>query len=181
MRIAVVSSMPVPLVYGGMNRLLEGLSDALRQRHPTDLVTLPVDERTAEGVVKGYYDFYHMDLSAYDVAISYKAPAYMVNHPVQVLYLSHRMRVFYDLYEPRDTAHARMRRLIHWMDNWALSTERIPHLYTIGPHGQPPPDQVGRHRLHPDPSPDHLHRPPPRARASTFSPSAACTNGSAST
>lgn len=132
MKIALVSSIPVPSVYGGMNRLLDGLTEALRQRHPTDLVTLPVDERTAEGVVKGYYDFYNLDLSAYDTVISYKAPAYMVSHPVHVLYLSHRMRVFYDLYEPRDANHARMRRLIHWMDNWALAPERIPHCFTIG-------------------------------------------------
>lgn len=132
MKIALVSSTPVPHVYGGMDRLLEGLSGALRQRHPTDLVTLPVDERTADGVVKGYYEFNKLDLSAYDIVISYKAPAYMVSHPVQVLYLSHRLRVFYDLYEPRDAYHARMRRLIQWMDNWAMDPERIPHVFTIG-------------------------------------------------
>lgn len=132
MKIALLSSLPVPHVYGGMDRLLEGLSAALGQRHPTDLVTIPVDERTAEGVVKGYYDFYNLDLSAYDLAISYKAPSYMVRHPVQVLYLSHRMRVFYDLYEPRDAHHARMRRLIHWLDNWALAPDRIPYVYTVG-------------------------------------------------
>ncbi|MCL5270021.1 MAG: glycosyltransferase, partial [bacterium] len=25
-----------------------------------------------------------------------------------------------------------MRRLIHWMDNWAMSPERIPHIFTVG-------------------------------------------------
>ena len=132
MRIALLSSLPVPQVYGGMDRLLEGLSGALRQHHPTDLVTIPVDERTADGVMKGYYDFYHLDLSAYDIAISYKAPSYMVRHPVHVLYLSHRLRVFYDLYEPRDAQHARMRRLIHWLDNYAMDPVRLPQVFTIG-------------------------------------------------
>ncbi len=132
MKIALVSSLPVPRVYGGMDRLLEGLSDALRRCHPTDLVTIPVDERIADGALRGYYDFHGLDLSAYDVVISYKAPAYMVDHPIHVLYLSHRMRVFYDLYEQRDEDHARMRRLVQWMDSWAMSPARIPHIFCVG-------------------------------------------------
>lgn len=132
MKIALVSSSPVPAAFGGMDRLLEGLRGALAERHPTDLVTLPVDERSAEGCLRGYYEFYHLDLSAYDLAISYKAPAYMVRHPVQVLYLSHRMRVFYDLYEPRGSEHARLRRLVHWLDGWALAKQRIPFVFCVG-------------------------------------------------
>ncbi len=132
MRIALVSPTPVPPTYGGMDRLLEGLSSALRERHPTDLITLPCDERSREGVLRGYYDFYNLDLGAYDRVITYKAPAYMVRHPNQVCYLSHRMRVFYDLYEPADEAHERMRDVIHWLDNWALDKKRVPHLFTVG-------------------------------------------------
>ncbi len=132
MRIAVVSPVPVPRLYGGMDRLLEGLTSALRERAPTDLVTIPVDERSYEGILRGYYDFYRLDLSAYDVAISYKGPGYMIRHPGHVVYLSHRMRVFYDRYEPRDAAHEQMRRLIHWMDAWALDAARVPFIFTVG-------------------------------------------------
>src|SRR5688572_28325479 len=101
MRIALLSSLPVPRVFGGQDRLLEGLSNALREHYPTDLITIPVDERSVEGVMRGYYDFYNLDVSAYDLVVSYKAPSYMVRHPIHVLYLSHRLRVFYDLYTPR--------------------------------------------------------------------------------
>ena len=132
MKLALVGSVPVPHVYGGMDRLFEGLAAALRKRHPTDLITVPVDELSAEAILKGYHDFYHLDLSAYDAVISCKGPAYMVRHPVHVGYLSHRLRVFYDRYERRDAQHARVRRLIHWLDNWALAPERVPCLYTIG-------------------------------------------------
>lgn len=132
MKIALVSPTPVPPVFGGMDRLLDGLCAALRRRHPTDLVTIPVDERTPAGVLRGYFDFYHLDLSAYDLVITYKAPAYMVRHPRQVCYLSHRLRVFYDLYEPRDSEHERMRDLIRFMDDWALDKSRLPHLFTVG-------------------------------------------------
>lgn len=132
MRIALLGPTPVPRAYGGMDRFLAGLAEALRRRHPTDLVTLPVDERSAEGVLKGYYDFYHLDVSDYDLVISTKAPSFMVRHPIHVSYLNHRLRVFYDRYRPGDDQQARMRRLIHWMDHAALQPERTARLFTIG-------------------------------------------------
>jgi glycosyltransferase involved in cell wall biosynthesis len=132
MRIALVGALPTPMVFGGTDRLWQGLRDALAQSHPTDLVTPEVDERDENGVLRGYYDCYHLDLSAYDAAITTKAPTFMVRHPVHVPYLQHRMRVFYDLYEPRDARFARLRRMIHWMDGWALSRERTPEIFTIG-------------------------------------------------
>ena len=132
MKIALVSSTPVPPAFGGMDRLLEGLHATLARHHPTDLVTLPVDERSTEGVLRGYYDFHHLDLSAYDAVISCKAPAFMLRHPVHVVYLPHRLRVFYDRWEGGDEARARLRRLIHWMDSHALAPARVPHLFTIG-------------------------------------------------
>ncbi len=132
MKIALLSPTPVPPTFGGMNRLLDGLADALRRRHPTDLVTIPFDERTRDGVLRGYYDFYQLDLSRYDRVISYKAPGYMTRHPNHVVYLSHRLRVFYDLFEPAGEEHEKMRELTHWMDGWALDKKRIPHLFTVG-------------------------------------------------
>lgn len=132
MKIALVSPTPVPPTFGGMDRLLQGLLSALRERHETDLITIPFDERSREGVLRGYYDFYHLDLGGYDLAITYKAPAYMIRHPRQVCYLSHRVRVFYDLYEPGDAEHGRMRDLIRYLDGWALDKQRLPFLFTVG-------------------------------------------------
>lgn len=132
MKIALLSPAPVPFIFGGMERFLAGLANALGSKHPTDLITLPCDERTPSGIAKGYYDFYNLDLQQYDLVISTKAPAFMAQHPMHVLYLAHRMRVFYDRYEARDSEHAHMRQMIHWLDQWALSPERIPFAYTIG-------------------------------------------------
>lgn len=132
MRIALVSPTPVPPTYGGQDRLLEGLHAALDARHPTDLLTIPVDERTREGCLRGYHDFHHLDLSAYDRVVTYKAPAYMVRHPNQVLYLSHRMRVFYDLWQDGDAEHRRMRDLIRFLDDQALDARRLPFIFTVG-------------------------------------------------
>lgn len=132
MRIAVVSSTPIPPVFGGMDRFLDGLCAALAERHPTDLVTIGCDERSADGILRGYYDFYHLDLSNYDLTISYKAPAFMIRHRNHVCYLSHRIRVFYDRYQPGETAHERMRSIVHWMDAWALDPMRTRHMFVIG-------------------------------------------------
>lgn len=132
MKIAVVSPSPVPYTFGGMDRLLEGVTRALNRSCEAELVTLPCDERNAEGIARGYYDFYNLDLSAYDAVISTKAPSYMVQHPVHLLYLCHRMRVFYDQWEARDLEHTHMRRMVQWLDNWAMAPERIPRILTIG-------------------------------------------------
>ncbi len=45
--------------------------------------------------------------------------------------ISHRLRVFYDLYEPRGPEFERLRTLIHFMA-WVLDRGRLPHLFTIG-------------------------------------------------
>ncbi len=181
MKIALVSSSPVPAAFGGMDRLLEGLRGALAERHPTDLVTLPVDERSAEGCLRGYYEFYHLDLSAYDLAISYKAPAYMVRHPVQVLYLSQPDAGLYDLYEPRGSEHARLRRLVHWLDGWALAKQRIPFVFCVGIHGEQAAAAMGRDRIDGDPPPvERSGRTRPN-RANTLLSVGRCTSGNGST
>jgi glycosyltransferase involved in cell wall biosynthesis len=133
MNIALASTIAVPMAYGGMDRLHEGLLAALREHgHEARLVGLEVDERDENGILRGYYDFYRLNLKDYDLAISAKAPAFMIRHPAHVPYLPHRMRVFYDLYEPRGAAFANLRRMIHWMDAWALSPQRTPEVFTIG-------------------------------------------------
>lgn len=132
MRIALVSPSPIPPLFGGMTRLLDGLLTALQERHHTELITIAFDERTPEGVLRGYYDFYRLDLSSYDRIVSCKAPAYMAEHPNHVVYLAHRLRVFYDLYEPRGPEFEHLRGLIHFMDEWALDKRRLSQLFTIG-------------------------------------------------
>jgi glycosyltransferase involved in cell wall biosynthesis len=131
MNVALLSSRPVPLAYGGMDRLLDGLHKALAERHPTDLIQLDVDERDENGVLRGYYDFYNLDLHDFDLVFTTKAPSFMIRHPAHVPYVPHRIRVFYDRYEPRGPEFARLRRLIHWMDAWALSPERAPEIFAI--------------------------------------------------
>lgn len=133
MKLAIVGPKSVPYVFGGMDRFYKGLLDALRRVNPdTDLILVPVDERTWEGVLRGYLAFYELDLHQYDAVISTKSPAYMVQHPCHISYLNHRMRVFYDLYEPGNPEREKQRGLIHRLDRWALSDERVCARFVIG-------------------------------------------------
>lgn len=132
MKIAIVGTKSVPYTFGGMDRFYEGLHATLSIKHETDLILHPVDERTFEGIMQGYIDFYEMDLTKYDVVISTKGPSYMVQHPYHINFLPHRIRVFYDLYEYRDPYYDKQRKLIQALDSWALSKEKIKKQFAIG-------------------------------------------------
>lgn len=87
-------------VLGGAERFYSGLVKALSDMGcQADTVCLPVDESCFEGIKQGYKDFASLDLSAYDMVISTKAPTYVASHPNHVLYLVHTVRVFYDMFD----------------------------------------------------------------------------------
>ncbi|ATW27730.1 glycosyltransferase family 4 protein [Candidatus Formimonas warabiya] len=133
MKIALVGPKSVPYVFGGMDRFYNGLIQSLiEEGHNADLILIPVDENSFEGILKGYHDFYYLNLDQYDLVISCKAPSFMIQHKCHLNYLNHRMRVFYDLYSYRDYQHELNKKLIQKLDNWALSPERIKKQFAIG-------------------------------------------------
>lgn len=120
---------------GGAERFYSGLIKALRaQGYATDLVCLTVDESSFASIQASYRTFSELDLSAYDLVISTKAPTYVVQHPNHVLYLVHTVRVFYDMFEdafPTPTPELIERReWIHKTDSAAFA--RIKHRFSIG-------------------------------------------------
>lgn len=100
MRVAVVAPEAVPATYGGAERLTQGLLRAINERTPHDatLVTLPSPERTFREIVDSYQRFSRLDLSDFDLVISGKYPAWMVDHPRHHIYLLHPLRGLYDTY-----------------------------------------------------------------------------------
>jgi FkbM family methyltransferase len=134
-RAAVVAPVSSSGVSGGAERLYAGLVDAIRDLGwEADLVTLPFDESSFEAIQAGYRAFEALDLDAYDLVISTKAPSYCVRHRNHVLYLVHTIRVFYDMFEmafpDADESRLAQRRWIHEKDNEALGT--IDRRYAIG-------------------------------------------------
>jgi glycosyltransferase involved in cell wall biosynthesis len=123
---------PVPPARGGCERLADGLERALNRVGKCTRVDIPVDERTWEGVLQGYREFYEADTSTFDVVISTKGPSYLIQHPRHICYMVQRPRVFYDMYEEQGEEHARRRDLIHKLDTQALTPPRTQKLYCIG-------------------------------------------------
>ncbi|HOG29216.1 MAG TPA: glycosyltransferase family 4 protein [Vicinamibacterales bacterium] len=142
MKIGVIISSP-PLAEGGHLVLARSLVEALRDAgHEAGLVVTP--QNRFGRLPSSYLAAWLTDVEvAYDGApihqvISLRFPAYAVRHPRHVVWLNHRMREYYDLWERfRATLSWRARlkervrrRLLHAVDR-RLLTHRVARLYTI--------------------------------------------------
>jgi len=137
MRIAVVTPVMKSGERGGAEAFFDGFVASLRQTgNEVDQVEVGIDERTFEGILDSYERCRSLDLKAYDLVISTKAPTYMVSHPNHVSYLVHTIRVFYDMFEHefgQGTPQLRQQRaLIHELDKYALHPERVRKYFANG-------------------------------------------------
>ncbi len=101
MKIAVVAPSPVPFVLGGAERAWHGLVDAINRDTPHDaeIIKLPSRESTLPELVAGYQAFSDLDLGHFDLVVTSKYPAWMVQHPNHTVYVFHRLRGLYDSYD----------------------------------------------------------------------------------
>jgi glycosyltransferase involved in cell wall biosynthesis len=99
-KIGIVAPSPVPFTRGGADRAWAGLRRAIDELTPdeAELVHLPVRERTLPEVIEGYRDFARLDVSRFDLVITSKYPAWMVEHPFHVVWMFHPLRGLYDTY-----------------------------------------------------------------------------------
>lgn len=100
MKIAVVAPSPVPYVYGGAETLFWKLTESINDltEHNAELIKLPVKESDFWSLVDSYRRFYYLDLSHFDMVISTKYPAWMVQHKNHIIYLQHHLRGLFDTY-----------------------------------------------------------------------------------
>ncbi len=100
MKIAIVAPSPVPFCIGGAEKLWWGLIKFVNEQtpHHVDLIKLPSREHSFWDLVDTYESFSKLNLSHFDLVISTKYPAWMVNHPNHVCYMQHRLRGLYDTY-----------------------------------------------------------------------------------
>lgn len=138
-RILVVTSHP-PLAQGGHLVIAHALVDALKQHgHQADLVTTPQNrfgrQMSAYLATRLTDVGLSFDGCTIDQVVSLRYPSYAVRHPVHTPWLNHRMREYYDLWEPtvatlsrgaRVKEHVR-RGLIHAMDHHLLT--RVTKLF----------------------------------------------------
>ena len=100
MKIAIVTPSPVPFNIGGAEKLFIGMLYNFNKisSHQFELIKIPVKDQDFWELMKGYYDFYNLDLSYFDAVITTKYPAWMINHKNHILYMQHTCRGVYDLY-----------------------------------------------------------------------------------
>lgn len=100
MKIAIVSPSPVPFTIGGAENLAWGLCEAINKstKHQAELIKLPSRERSFWDLIDTYYSFYKLDLSHFDMVISTKYPAWMIEHNNNIVYMLHTLRGLYDTY-----------------------------------------------------------------------------------
>lgn len=103
MRVAVVTS-DVPFVEGGHRVIAHALVRALREcGHTADVVTTPQNRFGRR--LSAYCATWLTDVEVagdggpVDRVISLRFPSYAVRHPCQVVWLNHRMREYYDLWD----------------------------------------------------------------------------------
>lgn len=100
MRVCIVAPSPVPYTPGGAERLFAGLVEAMGDRDgvEAEVVKLPSPERDFREIVDSYRAFSLLDLGHFDLVVSTKYPAWMVDHPNHIVYMLHPLRGVYDSY-----------------------------------------------------------------------------------
>ena len=137
MKIAVVTPRSVTGEKGGAENFYDGLVGALKNKgHSVAHIEVPVDESCFEGILEAYSNCFYLNLDAYDLVISTKAPTYMIRHRNHVSYLLHTIRVFYDMFDMEfsssDREKKKQRRLIHEFDKYGLAPSRIKKHFVNG-------------------------------------------------
>lgn len=137
MKIAIVTVRAASGEAGGAERFYDALVNAFRDAgHNTEEVPVVADESNFEQIKRNYLACYDLDLSAFDMVVSTKAPTWLVRHPRHVCYLVHTIRVFYDMFDstfPDAGAELRAQRaLVHQLDTKALSPPHCRGVFSIG-------------------------------------------------
>jgi glycosyltransferase involved in cell wall biosynthesis len=100
MDIAIVSPSPKPFAVGGIEKLMLGLYGKIDEstNHRVELFKIPTLENDFWSLINSYENFNKLDLDHFDMVITCKYPAWMVNHKNHVVYMAHHLRGLFDTY-----------------------------------------------------------------------------------
>jgi len=136
-RVLVVTS-DVPFVEGGHRVIARALGRALNEAgHTAEIVTTPQNRFGRQ--LSAYWATWLTDVQVagdggpVDCVVSLRFPSYAVRHPNQVVWLNHRMREYYDLWDDfslRLNRKARLvegvrRRALHFLDGRLLHRRAV--------------------------------------------------------
>ena len=133
MQIAIIAPSPVPFTLGGAEKLWFGLERYINihTQHQCEIIKLPTKERNFWDLIESYYQFYHLDLSHFDMVISGKYPAWMTPHHNHHLYMLHPLRGLYDSYCGNvdiQTDNTKIRYIIDYIDSKEATIKGAFHL-----------------------------------------------------
>lgn len=137
MKIGIAAPCPQPFVIGGAEKLWWGLAQYINAStsHQADIIKLPVAEDDFWSLVDAYERFARLHLTGFDVVISGKYPAWMVQHPQHVVYMLHPARGLYEGYSGDSLEQARPRldrevtRFIDWLQPLAPSRTHLDAVF----------------------------------------------------
>jgi glycosyltransferase involved in cell wall biosynthesis len=100
MTIAVVAPSPVPFMVGGAEKLWWGLQEYINKNtnQHCELIKVSTPENNFKDLIASYHRFYTLDVSHFDLVLSTKYPAWMVQHPNHHVFMQHTLRGLYELY-----------------------------------------------------------------------------------
>lgn len=100
MRIALIAPSGVPFSIGGAEKTWRALHLHLvtGTRHAAEIIRLPSPERDFWSILQSYETWSKLDLNHFDMVISGKYPAWMVQHKRHVVWQLHCLRGLYDTY-----------------------------------------------------------------------------------
>lgn len=137
MKIGIAAPCPQPFVIGGAEKLWWSLATYINAAtpHQADIIKLPVSEDDFWSLIDGYERFARLDLSAFDVVVSGKYPAWMIHHPRHVVYMLHPARGLYEGYAGRALEQARpdldtqTRGLLDWLQAQTPAREKVDEAF----------------------------------------------------
>lgn len=99
MKIGIVSS-AVPFVNGGYRFIVDWLEAKLRERgHSVEAIYIPSTD-DPETLLAQMAAFRSIQLSdSFDLAVTLRPPAHLIQHPRKVVWFIHHIRIFYDLWD----------------------------------------------------------------------------------
>jgi len=134
MKIALLNTI-TPFVRGGAEIAVEGLNHHLRLHgHDPTIFRIPFPEDAREPLISTYLAARMLRFDNYDRVITFKFPAYCVEHPGKVMWMFHQFRQVYDLWEKPEGLSMHpdgkaIRVLVERADNINIPKSR--HVYVI--------------------------------------------------
>lgn len=131
LKIAIIAPSPVPFTIGGAEKLFLGLQEYIntQTKNRCELIKLPTKEHAFFDIIDSYYSFYTLDLSHFDMVISGKYPAWMVQHHNHHLYMLHPLRGLYDCYDYKrfqtEPKHEKLNKIISYMQDENATVNKL--------------------------------------------------------